>query len=140
MSASEELAWSVDPHSSEKSIEELRRALAAFNLATASIDQSRELGAFIHAAQGRLVGGVLGLLWGQCLETRYLWVEGRLRGQGYGTKLVTTLEEEARAKGCQLAFVDIFNLQAPAFYAKLGYEIFGSVEGYPHGYQKFFLT
>jgi GNAT superfamily N-acetyltransferase len=67
-----------------------------------------------------------------------LWVEGRLRGQGYGTMPVTTLEEEARAKGCQLAVVDTFSSQAPAFYAKLGHEIFGSLEGYPHGYQKFF--
>jgi hypothetical protein len=61
-SASEEPAWSVDPHPGEKSIEGLRRALSAFNIVTASIDQSRELGAFIHTAQGRLVGGVLGPL------------------------------------------------------------------------------
>ena len=58
---------------------------------------------------------------------------------GYGRRLLQTLEQEARAQQCHLAILDTYSFQAPDFYQRLGYEVFGVIDGYPRGYQKVFL-
>ena len=52
------------------------------------------------------------------------------RRQGYGTRLMQAAEAEAVRRGCGKAMVDTDSFQAPGFYAKLGYEVLGEVEGY----------
>ncbi len=137
--ASASLRWSIDNHPSRQVIQALRQALVEFNIATASIDDSRNLAVLIHDATGRLQGGIAGKVWGQCLEIDYLWVDAKLRGRGYGTQLLQTMEQEARSSGCHSAVLDTYSFQAPVFYQKLGYRVLGSVDGYPQGYQKVFL-
>ena len=41
-------------------------------------------------------------------------------------------------RGCHSAWVDTFSFQAPGFYRKLGYEVFGELD-YPPGHKRFFL-
>lgn len=133
------LTWSIDHRPSAQAIQGLRKALVKFNIATASIDDSRDLAVWLHDAHGQLQGGVVAKIWGQCLEVDYLWVHASLRGQGHGTRLLQTVEQEARSQGCRSAVLDTYSFQAPAFYQKLGYQVLGSVDGYPQGYQKVFL-
>jgi len=133
------LHWSIDHHPSDRAIQALRNELIAYNIATAAIDASRDIAVFLHDAQGSLMGGVVGTIWGQCVEINYLWVHPSLRGNGYGSRLLQTLEQEARAQQCHSAILDTYSFQAPDFYQRLGYEVFGVIEGYPEGYQKLFL-
>jgi GNAT superfamily N-acetyltransferase len=49
-------------------------------------------------------------------------------------------EDHARSHGCIGAYVDTFEYQARPFYEKLGYELFGTLEGYPPGYRQFHLV
>ena len=83
--------------------------------------------------------GIYGQLWGQCLDVDYLWVHADLRGQGYGQKLLLELEIEAARRGCTQVFLDTYSFQAPDFYQKLGYEIWGVKDGYPNQHRKYFL-
>jgi GNAT superfamily N-acetyltransferase len=106
---------------------------------TAAIDASRDIAVWLHDTQGSLMGGVVGTIWGQCVEINYLWVHPSLRGHGYGSRLLQTLEQEARAQQCHSAILDTYSFQAPDFYQRLRYEVFGVIEGYPAGYQKLFL-
>lgn len=131
--------WTVEQEPAEDAVEALRARLAAENVARARMDEGRNLAVFVHEAPDRLVGGIAGWVWGQCLEIDYLWVHEDLRGQGYGRGLVHALEGEARARGCRWAVVDTYSFQAPEFYQKLGYEVLGMVDGYPREYQKLFL-
>lgn len=62
-----------------------------------------------------------------------LWVDESLRGKDYGTKLMKMVEEEAVKRGCTIAHTDSFTWQAPGFYEKLGYQLFGKLEDYPKG-------
>jgi GNAT superfamily N-acetyltransferase len=133
------LQWSIDHHPSDHTIQALRNELIAYNIATAAIDTSRDVAVFLHDAHGRLVGGVVGTIWGQCMEINYFWVHASLRGNGYGSRLLQTLEQEARTQQCHSAVLDTYSFQAPDFYPRLGYEVFGVVDGYPQGYQKLFL-
>jgi len=58
---------------------------------------------------------------------------------GYGRKLIQLAEYEAQRRGCEHAYLDIFDFQSRGFYEKLGYELFGQLEGYPPGHTKYFL-
>ena len=86
-----------------------------------------------------VAGGLIGHTRWQWLYVAKLWVAERARGQGVGTKLLTAAEEIARSRGCIGASLDTFEYQARPFYEKLGYELFGTLDGYPPGYRQFFL-
>jgi GNAT superfamily N-acetyltransferase len=133
------LQWSIDHHPSDRAIQAVRNELIAYNIATAAIDTSRNIAVFLHDAHGQLRGGIVGTIWGQCVEIKYLWVHPSLRRNGYGSRLLQTLEQEARSQQCHSAILDTYSFQAPEFYQRLGYEVFGVIDGYPRGYQKVFL-
>ena len=63
------------------------------------------------------------------------WFRGPLRG--WIADLL--LSPEARGRGCTTAMVDTFDFQAPRFYEAEGYTIWGVLEGYPPGHQRFYL-
>lgn len=79
---------------------------------------------------GTLVGGVVGRThtlrsW---FELRLVWVDEPYRRHGIGRQLMTRAEQEARQRGCQYARVATSQYQAPGFYAKLGYIVYGTLE------------
>ena len=86
-----------------------------------------------------IVGGLLGHTKWKWLYVAKLWVDERGRGKGIGTQLITAAEELARTRGCTDASLDTFEYQARPFYEKLGYELFGTLDGYPPGYRQFYL-
>lgn len=88
---------------------------------------------------GRIVGGVTGEAWAGWLFIQLLWIDQAHRGQDHGTGLMARLEEEARQFGATSAYVDTFSFQARGFYEKLGYEVFGTLDGYPEEHQRFWL-
>lgn len=62
-----------------------------------------------------------------------LWVDESLRGNNYGTELMKMVEKEAMKRGCTIVYTDTFSWQAPDFYEKLGYTLYGKLEGFPEG-------
>jgi len=60
-----------------------------------------------------------------------LWIDESLRNQGWGSKLMKLVEDEAVKRGCAIVYTDTFTWQAPKFYEKLGYEIYGKLEDFP---------
>jgi N-acetylglutamate synthase-like GNAT family acetyltransferase len=69
-----------------------------------------------------------------------MWVQEDLRGNGFGEELLKAVEKEAKEKGAKFAFLDTFSFQAPGFYQKFGYQVFGELPDFPPGHQRFYLT
>jgi len=73
------------------------------------------------------------------LYINLLFIREELRGQGYGHRLLTLAEEEALKRGAGNAYLDTFSFQAPDFYQQHGYQVFGTLQDFPPGCQRYFL-
>jgi len=88
---------------------------------------------------GRAVGLALGRsLWGWFSLERLVVREER-RGCGIGDALLAAVEAKAVALGCSDVHVDTFDFQAPDFYLRHGYRVFGRLDGFPAGRTRFYL-
>jgi GNAT superfamily N-acetyltransferase len=97
----------------------------------------RELTPFaasVRDASGTVVGGLAGEMRLDWLYVDWLWVEERLRGQGYGAALLHLAEDAARAAGKTHVFLWTWSFQAPRFYASMGYEECGRITDHPKGH------
>ena len=103
-------------------------------------DDYRDLAIFLRDADGRIRAGLVGdTRWGW-LHVSLLWVEDELQGQGWGSRLLAEAEREAVARGCRAAYLDTLSTQAPDFYRHRGYEVSGTLEGFPPGHRLVYLT
>ena len=59
----------------------------------------------------------------------YLYVPPELRGLRLGEQMMIEAEAIARERGMVGLWVNTFDFQAPGFYEKLGYTIFGRLDG-----------
>jgi ribosomal protein S18 acetylase RimI-like enzyme len=67
------------------------------------------------------------------MEISTLWVDETVRKQGLGKKLMNLIEAEGIKRGSAIAYTNTFPWQAPGFYEKLGYTLYGKLEGVPAG-------
>jgi N-acetylglutamate synthase-like GNAT family acetyltransferase len=88
----------------------------------------------------KIVGGIVGEVWTAVLFIQFFWIEQKLRGKDYGTKLIKAIEGEAKRFGATQSYVDTMSFQAPGFYRACGYEEFGSIEGYPDNVTRHWFT
>lgn len=87
---------------------------------------------------GALVGGVHGVVNMGLVEVRGLWLDPPFRKTGLGKRLIAALEDHARALGATRAALWTYEWQARDFYARLGYETFGTLD-YPAGPKRHFM-
>lgn len=81
-------------------------------------------------------------------ETQLLWLRLSImaiapdsRSRGIGAALLAEAERQAIARGCQYAYVDTMEYQAPDFYLAQGYTVVGEIPDWDsHGHRKFYLT
>ena len=104
------------------------------------IELGRMVRVFLVDSDGKAVGGIDGLAFGGWMYIKVLWVASDLRNQGHGGRLLARLEEEAVRLGCRNAHVDTYSFEARPFYEKHGYETFATLDEFPPGHQKHFLS
>lgn len=93
----------------------------------------------LKTKDNKVVGGIMCNMFMYSLYIDVLWIDEKCRGNDFGSKLITEAENIAKEKGCILADTCTFSYQAPDFYVKCGYEIYGILEGYPDGIKKYHL-
>lgn len=111
-----------------------------FNIEQAGEDQGKPLCFVLYSPEEELVGGIIGETHWDWFYINLMFVKQELRGQGYGHRLLTLAEEEAQKRGARHAYLDTFSFQAPDFYKKHGYEIFGELKEFPPGHERYYLT
>lgn len=127
-----------EPDADPRDLEFLEDQINSYNIAVTGIREWHPLAIFVRE-NGAIVAGVAGGMWGGYLEIQNLWVRDDLRGQGLGRRLLLAAEAEARARGCTQVLLDTHDFQAPGFYQKHGYEIFGTFEGIGGRFNRYYL-
>jgi len=125
----EENAWGI-----------IGRGVGNYNKQQAGDNRFQRLCFALKTTDEEIVGGVLGEVYFDWLYVDLLWVKDELRGEGYGYRLMELLEDEARKLGAKNAYLDTFSFQAPDFYKRQGYQVFGELQDFPTGHQRYFLT
>ncbi len=110
-----------------------------YNSQQAGDDKAQSLCFVLRAPDQEIVGGVIGATYWDWLHIDLMWVREGLRGRGYGHRLLTAAEDEGRRRGAKNAFLDTFSFQAPDFYRRYGYTVFGELEDFPSGHRRYFL-
>ena len=93
----------------------------------------------IKDEEGNVVGGAQAYTLLKVVHTVRLWVDEKYRNQGYGKELLSTIERFAKENGCISGLVDALSFEAPDFFQKHGYEIFGISDAYNNSIQEYFL-
>lgn len=130
----EEAVGEADVHVIERGLTEHAEA------AGIEARNQRSIAVALRDDAGRLVGGLTGdTVWGW-LQVKLLWVAADHRGRGHGAALLAAAEDEARRRGCHHALLDTFDFQARGLYERAGYEVFGTLDDFPSGHRRFFMT
>jgi GNAT superfamily N-acetyltransferase len=93
----------------------------------------------IRDGSGIVTGGLWGVTLFRWLAVQMLFVPHAMRGRGIGSALMASAEKEARDRGCLGVHVDALSFQAPWFYEKMGFSLFGTLEDCPAGYQRMYF-
>jgi GNAT superfamily N-acetyltransferase len=125
----EESAWGVIGH-----------GIADYNTQHAGDDKAQRLCFVVQTPDQEIVGGVVGIVYWDWLCIDLMWLKDELRGLGYGHRLLAAIEDEARKRGARHVHLDTFSFQAPEFYKKHGYRVFGELTDFPAGHQRYYLT
>ena len=125
----EQPAWSV-----------IGDGIHKYNIEKGGELNSESLCYVVQGTDDEVLGGVIGSTFWDWLYIDLMWIKEELRGQGYGRRLLKLAEEEARKRGAKNAYLDTFSFQAPGFYKKYGYQVFGELNNFPPGHQRYFLT
>jgi len=111
-----------------------------FNTQQAGDSRSKNLCFVLYAPDQSIAGGIIGETHWEWFFIILMWIKEELRGHGYGHQLLLAAEQEARQRGARNAYLDTFSFQAPEFYKRHGYQVFGVLEGFPEGHQRIYLT
>ena len=132
-----ELVISAEPAPGD--VQYLEDRIYEFNSAATGIADGEWLAIFVRDGDHRIVAGICGNTWGGCAEIRQFWVEEARRKRGLGARLLEAAVQEARRRGCRHMLLMTFSFQAPAFYARHGFEVVAVVDDHPHGHQNLLM-
>ena len=120
-------------------IEALRIGLSGYNKDHAGTHLRERIASFIKDEEGKVHGGIIAdIKWGW-LHIDWLWIDERIRKEGWGGRLLTTMEQYAGSKGITNFHLETTSFQALPFYQKQGYTVFGELPDMPPGHITYFL-
>jgi GNAT superfamily N-acetyltransferase len=138
MDSAHTIALEIQP--SQSDVEELGRRLAEYNRQMAGDEGYRPLAIFVRDGGGAVAGGIYGSTYWNWFAIDLFWLSKELRGQGYGDRLLAAAEAEAIRRGCEFAHLDTHSFQAPGFYLKRGYTVFGELPDFPPGHTRYYMV
>jgi GNAT superfamily N-acetyltransferase len=114
--------------------------LIDYNESQAGDRRVKNYALFARDPSGIVLGGLLGSTHWNHFFISALFVYERFRKAGIGRELMQRAEAEAITSDCDAIFLDTFDFQARGFYEKLGFTVFGVLDNYPPGHQRFYMV
>lgn len=118
----------------------LSQKISEFNWQNWEVNERLPLAAQITDDDGNVVAGAAARTFGNWLLLDTLWVSDTLRGQNIGSRLLSTIEQEGKQRGCVKCLLDTLNFQAMPFYQRHGYVTQWIQEDYPKQGCKYFMV
>ena len=134
-----DLTFTLQPEPTPEERNRIIDPLIAYNEAKAGSRNKKEFAFSVRSESGEFIAGLLGFTHFNHFFVSALYVDQQFRKEGIGRELMKRAEALALEQGCDVIYLDSFDYQAPGFYEKLGFEIFGKLEDYPPGHQRFYL-
>ena len=113
--------------------------ISDYNTLKAGQDNNQNLCFALQSTDGKIVGGIIGATYWDWFYINLMWISKDYRSKGFGHQLLLQSEEEAKKRGAKFAHLDTFSFQAPEFYKKYGYQVFGELDQFPDGHTRYFL-
>lgn len=104
------------------------------------LGDQQTLAIFLRDEQGQITSGVYGWLAHGWLFVDTLFVDERLRGQAYGTRLMDAIEGAAAQHKINRCFLVTMSFQARPFYEKRGFQVEMTRADFFPGVTLYFLT
>ena len=98
---------------------------------TSPLNQTKNISLRIQNDGATTVGLISGTIEMGILRIDGFVIEKEVRGTGFGSKLISKLEELAIKENCKISLVDTVSFSAPKFYEKKGYTLLGEIKDYP---------
>jgi GNAT superfamily N-acetyltransferase len=118
--------------------EKMVHKLLAYNESKAGDVGWKSLSLEMSDSKGRFMGGLTGNRFLGWFYVDLLFVEEKVRGKGIGKRLLRAAESWARKNGCRNINLNTITFQAPGFYRKMGYRVFGKLT-YPKGNVRYYF-
>jgi len=138
MAASPPIKIVADHRADNPYREALVRGLVGYNDRSGPPENWRFFGFYAVDERGQLSGGLQGAVEWDWLHLAHLWVREPRRG--LGRRLVQAAEDLAREEGKRGLFLDTLAFQARPFYEKLGFTVFGTIEGAAGEHARYFMA
>lgn len=91
-------------------------------------------------SSGELIGGLTGRTSLGLLFIDLFYLPKSQRGTGLGSRILAMAEDEGRRRGCSRAVLYTISFQAPDFYKRHGWSVFGEIAPDAPGATRIFLT
>ncbi|WP_371362425.1 hypothetical protein SRRS_35720 [Sporomusa rhizae] len=122
---------------SQEKADYIHRRLQEYN--SRYITDCEDLAYCIENEKGECIAGIVASRDLDCITIDYLFVDDAYRKNGYGSKLLAYLECQAKHMSAKRIILNTFGFQAPAFYEKRGYQLFGKIEPCFNEYGQYFF-
>jgi GNAT superfamily N-acetyltransferase len=106
---------------------------------TGPYDSAAPFAVLLRDAAGTVIGGLWAVSYYNWMHVDLLFLPESARGAGLGRRMMRAAEREAARRGCTGIWLDTASFQAPGFYKKLGFEVFGRIEPFFHDAVRFWL-
>lgn len=136
------MSYHITRENNKEDKEHVNNELFYYNLAHFPEDlrgRYEQISLFLKDENGLVRGGLLGDVCWNWLEIHTLMVDEDIRKFGYGSKLLSEIEQIALEKKCDFIKVDTLSFQALDFYEKNGYTVFGSIDNVGREFKHYYL-
>ena len=123
----------------DNDFEALKSGLTKYNESFTGVVHRETISSFVKNDSGVIVGGILGEINWNWMHIQGLWIDESIRQDGWGTKLLSEMEEYALSKSTANSRLETTTFQALGFYVKAGYSVFGELPNMPQGHTSYFL-